>query len=95
MNDDDARNDFDGTQVEFLEHVVANLIIGIEYEIHPPVPVFPYIKPTMGVQFLLHNMLSMGRFETKIDLNTHTALQDSLHYAKPIGTYNDTNDLVG
>ena len=35
-----ARNDIDGAQMDFLEHVKANLIIGVEDEIQLPVTVF-------------------------------------------------------
>ena len=36
-----------------------------------PIPVYSYVKPTMGPRFLLHIMLSMGEFETEIDLILH------------------------
>ena len=34
---------------------------------HIPIPVFSYVKPTMGARFLLHIMLSMGEFDTEMD----------------------------
>ena len=32
---------------------------------HLPIPVYSYIKPTMGASFILHVLLSMGRFTTE------------------------------
>ena len=47
---------------------------------HIPVPVFSYIKPTMGPRFLLHIMLSMGEFETELGFILHPTIRDSLRY---------------
>ena len=53
------------------------------------VPVYTYIKPQMGHQFILHILLSLGRFETELNLILHSNLQDSLQHAKLIGRKND------
>ena len=55
---------------------------------HLPIPVFSYINPTMGTQFILHLLLSMGYFSTEIDLTLH-----EIRYAKLIGTKNDIESL--
>ena len=47
----------------------------------------------MEIQFLLHIMLSMGQFRTKIGLITHTTLQEILHYAKLIGPYDEHDEI--
>lgn len=57
------------------------------------VPVYTYIKPKMGHQFILHILLSLGRFETEIDLTQHQSLRDCLRYAKLIGSNTDTDSL--
>ena len=60
---------------------------------HLPIPVFSYIKPTMGPRFILHIMLSLGDFDTELDLIPHPTLRDSLRYAKLIGENNDEDSL--
>ena len=40
---------------------------------HLPIPVFSYIKPTMG-RFILHIMLSLGEFDTELDLILYPTL---------------------
>ena len=80
-NDVDMNND--GTT--FIEHVkdgLTNEKDGIQN--HLPVPVYFYTKPTMIVQFILHAMLSMGRFATEIYLIKHNAIRDLLRYVKLI-----------
>lgn len=64
-----------------------------EAEEHLPIPVFSYIKPTMGVSFILHILLSMGRFETEIDLTLHPNIKESFRYAKLIGEADDRESL--
>ena len=50
-------------------------------EKHLPVPVYNYIKPTIGTRFILHILLSKGNFETEYDLISHPSLKESLRYA--------------
>ena len=64
-----------------------------EREKHLPVPVYNYIKPTMGTRFILHILLSMGNFETEYDLILHPSLKESLRYAKLIGPLDDEASL--
>ena len=70
----------------FWVHVDSN-------EVHLPVIVFDYIKPSIPTRFILHVLLSLGHFETEYDLLLHTTLKDSLRYAKLIGPSNDPQDL--
>ena len=65
----------------------------VEKKGHLPVPVFSYTRPTNAVQFLLHLMLSLGRFSTEIDLTTHISIRECLRYAKLIGPSDDPLDL--
>ena len=60
---------------------------------HIPVPVFSYMKPTIGPRFLLHIMLSMGEFETELDFILHPTIRDSLRYVNLIGPNNDEESL--
>ena len=60
---------------------------------HLPIPVFSYVRPTMGPRFILHLMLSMGEFDTELDLILHRTLRDSLRYAKLIGLNDDEDSL--
>ena len=48
----------------------------------------------MGARFLLHLMLSMGKFDTEIDLTSHNSIRECLRYAKFIGLSNDEQDLI-
>ena len=76
--------------LSFLNHIESNLLYKYQdEEEHLPIPVYSYIKPTMGVQFLHHMLLSMGRFATEIDLTMHASIRDCLRYAKLIGPDND------
>ena len=70
----------------FWVHIDSN-------EVHLPVIVFDYIKPSIPTRFILHILLSLGRFETEYDLLLHTTLRDSLRYTKLIGPSNDPQDL--
>ena len=60
---------------------------------HLPVPVFTCIKPTMGIRFILHILISLGYFETEADLILHMSLRKSLRYAKLIGVSEDEESL--
>ena len=56
---------------------------------HLPIPVFSFITPTMSTSFLLHIILSIGRFETEIDLLTHCNIKECLRHCKLIGANDD------
>ena len=60
---------------------------------HLPVPVYSYIKPTMGPQFILHILLSMGHSSAKIYLTHHATLRECLRSAKLIGDLDDEYSL--
>ena len=90
---ENRRENLDEAQIIFLIHVETNLMVDNDDEDHLPVPVFSYIKPTMGVQFLLHILLSMGRFATEIDLTLQGSLRESLRYAKLIGPSDNPENL--
>ena len=82
--DDDDADDFVLYSNEFVYDDDAK---------HLPVPVLSYIRPTLGVQFILHVLLSMGEFDTEVDLLHHNSLRNSLRYAKLIGESDDEEDL--
>ena len=52
-----------------------------------------YLKPMLGVQFIHHVMLSLGRFATEIDLTMQPTIRESLRYAKLIEPSNDKDEL--
>jgi predicted GIY-YIG superfamily endonuclease len=89
-NNEDDLNDNDTTVLGF---VLENLIDNNDAQDHLPVPVFSYIRPTNGVQFLHHILLSMGQFTTEIDLVLHQSIRESFRYAKLIGPSDDPTDL--
>ena len=59
-----------------------------------PTPVFSYTRPSNGAHFILHIMLSMGKFDTEIDLSLHPTLRDSLRYCQLIGPSDSPEDLT-
>jgi hypothetical protein len=77
----------------FIQFIDKNLIYEDTEHIHLPVPVYSYPKPTMSVHFLLHILLSLGKFDTEIDLLLQPSLRMSFRYAKLIGPSDDANDL--
>ena len=60
-----GNNEDDNFDHEFAAHVHCHLL-HIDDQEHLPIPVFFFISPTISTSFLLHVMLSMGRFETEI-----------------------------
>ena len=56
-------------------------------------PVYAYIIPDMVHQWILHIFLSLGIFETEVDLTMHRNLCDDLRYYKIIGTDDDEVSL--
>ena len=78
---------------EFRKFVLNEIIYENSNEDHLPIPVYSYLKPTLGVQFLHHVMLSLGQFATEIDLTMHPTIRESLRYAKLIGPSNDQEEL--
>ena len=60
---------------------------------HLSIPVYSYVRPTVGSQFILHILLSLGHFVTEVDLLLHATIRESLLYEKLIGPSNDTGEL--
>ena len=50
-----------------------------------PICVFSQVRPTGGINFILHLLLSMGRFDTEIEMTVHGSLRECLRSAKLIG----------
>ena len=44
------------------ENLYSQFIYNDDIEENLPVPVYSYIRPTMGTHFILHIMLSLGRY---------------------------------
>ena len=58
-----------------------------------PVPMYTYIIPYMGHQFILNIIFSLVRFETEVDLTMYRILHDAPRYVKLIGTNDDEESL--
>lgn len=86
-------NEMSSSEKDDWKFISENLLYECK-ERHLPVPVFSYVKPTMGPRFLLHILLSMGRFETETDLLLRRNLRESFRYAKLIGDSDDIDDLT-
>ena len=78
---------------DFRTFAYTHLVEEESIDKHLPVPVFPFIKLTMPTQFLHHILLSMGQFDTELDLILHPSLKDAFRYAKLIGSSNNIHDL--
>lgn len=78
---------------EFQSYTKEHLIYEDDREVNLPVPVYSYINPNMGTHFLYHIMLSLGRFETELDITTQQSMRDSLRYCKLIGDSIDEDSL--
>ena len=90
----DSAEDVNDNDKERWDFVRKNLIFNDEKEKHLLIPVFSYVKPTMGTRFILHVLLSLGYFETELDLILKPSIRESLRYAKLIGDSNELEDLV-
>ena len=88
INDALSNPQNDETFVEFIHNHLL-----FEENLKLPIPVYSYIRPSMPHQFILHILLSLGRFQTEIDLNQHTSLRNAFRYAKLIGLNNDEESL--
>ena len=42
------------------ENLRNHFVYNDEAELYLPIPVYPYIRPDMGTQFILHVLLSLG-----------------------------------
>ena len=86
-------NEMNEDDIEFQEFADSHLLYNDASEEHLPIPVFSYVRPTMGTQFILHILLSVGRYSTEIDLLKHSTLRESFRYAKLIGSREDDDSL--
>ena len=89
----DSNEQLSRAETGFRKFVLEEIIHINRNEDHLPIPVYSYLKPTLGVQFIHHVMLSLGRFATEIDLTMHPTIRESLRYAKLIGPSNDQEEL--
>ena len=60
---------------------------------HLPIPVYSYLKPSIGVQFLHHIFLSIGRFLTEIELKLHVTIRYFFRHVKLIEPDDDITSL--
>ena len=86
-------NELDEEEGQFYDFAMEHLIHQDEDDNHLPVPVYSYLKPALGVQFIHHILISLGRFSTEIDLTMKPSIRESLRYAKLIGESNVPHEL--
>ena len=84
LHDDDQR---------FLDFADEYLFYEDNDEDHLPIPVYSSIKPSMGPEFILNTLLSLGRFSTERELLLHNTLRDCFRHAKLIGDDEDEDSL--
>ena len=89
----DSNQQLSRADTAFRKFVLEEIIHINRNEDHLPISVYSYLKPTLGVQFIHHVMLSLGRFATEIDLTMQPTIRESLRYAKLIGPSNDKDEL--
>ena len=77
---------------KIFEFIQNNLLF--EDKLKLLIPVHSYIQPSTQHQFILHLLLSLGRYKTEIDLVQHASLRDAFRYAKLIGNNNDKESLL-
>ena len=70
-------------QLNFIDFTEARLLL--------PVPVYSNISPTNPTRFLFHVLLSMGEYDTEMELLNHATLRGAFIHANLI----DENDLEG
>jgi predicted GIY-YIG superfamily endonuclease len=58
-----------------------------------PIPVFSNVKPALATRFMLHLLLSMGKFDTEIDLLHNASLLEAFRYAKLFTLSNNEDDM--
>lgn len=92
--DGDYESDELGSSDGFAEHVLKNLVYDDEEEDHLPIPIFSHVKPTTGIPFIMHILLSLGRFETEIDLTMHESVRKCFQHSKLIGIHEDEASLT-
>lgn len=78
---------------EFRSFIDENLVEENNEVDHLPCPVYSYLKPTTSHSFLHHILLSMGEFDTEIDLKMHASIREAFRYAKLIGPDDDDESL--
>ena len=64
----------------FYRTRVHNNLLRIDEKYDLPIAVFSYITPTISKYFILHIMLSMGRFETEMGLLLNGSIREYLRY---------------
>ena len=85
--------DLTPAEICFKSFLLKEIIYDSGRDEHLPVPVYLYLKSTLGVQFIHHILISLGRFTTEIDLTIQPSIREALRYAKLIGPSNNKQDL--
>ena len=93
MINDLLNNSTDAIENSFIQFKNRNFLFDDSTEEHLPIPVFSYVRPTFGTQFILNILLSLVRYVTEIDILHQVSLKELFRYAKLIGQNNDEDSL--
>ena len=55
------------------------------YEFHFTTPVYSFINPTLGVQFILHILILIVNFDIELDIVLESSFREFLQNAKLLG----------
>ena len=80
-------------QQSFYQHVVSNLIYDDSEMNHLPIPVYSFIRPSNSLHFVNHILLSMGSYNTDIDMMMKPSLRECFRSVKLIGDSNEEEAL--
>ena len=75
----------DGIRTSFLHEQLTTQL---------PIPVLSNVSPRNPMQFVLHILLSLGRFATEVDISVHPSLRESFRMAHLIGPNTDEASLT-
>ena len=78
--------------MDFVHHIQDHLVDSESCGILP-ICVYSQIRPTGGINFILHILLSMGRFDTEMEMTIHETLRECLRNARLIGPSDDPTEL--
>ena len=81
------------TDQNFLDFSNKHLFYDDDNNEHLPIPVYSGIKPSMGPEFILNTLLSLGRFSTVCKIILNDTLRGCFCNVKSIGEEDDPESL--
>ncbi|KAL7538852.1 hypothetical protein ACHAXR_012264, partial [Thalassiosira sp. AJA248-18] len=77
-----------------LPNASIEIFVDLENKTDLPIPVFSSVTPNNPVPFLLHMMLTLGKFDTELDIRMQPTLRDALSKVKLIGNNFDSTEAL-